>query len=168
MDVLDGKPAGWGMHGEPWKTEQFKGRELCWVGIQIHLTLIRLWIRAPSEKHKCLIPREWFLVIIIIKRGFEGFLEISFYKILFWEFECKSSRNMSWNSAFYIHSFSKYENTAFIWIKNANSTEKCKIESVSFPSCFSSHPYPMHLLFICVSLCDYNAIFQTYESIVVT
>jgi hypothetical protein len=34
------------------------------------------------------------------KRGFEGFLEISFYKVVFWEFECKSNRNMDWNLPF--------------------------------------------------------------------
>lgn len=61
-------------------------------------------MQVPLEKHECLIPREWFLVKIIIKRGFEGFLEISFYKIVFEKLN--ASQAETWTEIFPLHTHS--------------------------------------------------------------
>lgn len=121
--MLDGRPVGRGCV----ERAVLKAQGLCWEAFQMHPPS-RLWLQAPSEKHKCLIPREWLLVIII-KEGFEGFLEISFYKIVFGEFERKSSRNMDWNSpfpyfVFQKHFIFKWENNVCVWLKNAINTEE--------------------------------------------
>lgn len=57
MDVLDGKPTGWRMREEPWKTQWFKG-EGCAEQVPKCAYPPRLWTRAPLEKHVFLTPRE--------------------------------------------------------------------------------------------------------------
>lgn len=62
MGVLDGKPTGYVRSPGKHRSSKAEG---CTKQVSKYAYPLRLWMWAPSEKHKCLIPREWLLVIII-------------------------------------------------------------------------------------------------------
>ena len=117
---LPGGCVGRGMCEEPWKT-QFKGGGLCW-GFQTHLSSEAL---NASSIGKTQVSDSKGIIssIIIIKRGFEGFLEISFYRN--WV-QLKQKRGLNFSLCILIllkYFIYKYENNVCMWLKNPNTTK---------------------------------------------